>query len=99
MAEQNIISRRTALEGLGIGALGLSAAALLGCSGGSKQTGQVAANRSGQVTGATAGKGLPMNAPVVQGTPKDGGIYLGGSGASVVQHDPHTQLGGSEWDM
>jgi len=76
----------------------LSAAALLGC-GGAKPTGQVAAQSSGQVTGATAGHGLPKNAPVVQGTLKDGGTYLGGIAANQTQHDPHTTLGSSVWDQ
>jgi ABC-type transport system substrate-binding protein len=98
MVEQFTVSRRTALQGLGVGALGLSAAVLLGCGGGKKPAGQVAAEKSGVVTGATSGKGLPMNAPVVQGAPKYGGTYLGGPSANNVQHDPHTQLGGSEWD-
>jgi ABC-type transport system substrate-binding protein len=99
MADRLTVSRRAALEGLGIGALGLSAAALLGCSSGKKVTGQIAAQSSGQVTGATAGHGLPKNAPLVQGTPKDGGTYLGGLSAATVQHDPHTTLGSSEWDQ
>src|SRR5438874_6701230 len=99
MVLQSAVSRRTALQGLGVGTLGLSAAALLGCGGGSsKQAGQVSADKSGVVTGASSGKGLPMNAPVVQGTLRDGGTYLGGPSASNVQHDPHTQLGSSEWD-
>src|SRR5690349_11109233 len=99
MVVQSTVSRRTALQGLGGGALGLSAAALLGCGGGSsKPAGQVAADKAGVVTGASSGKGLPLNAPVVQGKPRDGGIYLGGPAASNVQHDPHTSLGGSDWD-
>ena len=96
------VSRRTALQGMGVGALGLSAAALLGCGSGNKgkkATGQIAAQSSGQVVGATAGHGLPKNAPVVQGTPKDGGTYLGGVAANQTQHDPHTTLGASVWDQ
>jgi peptide/nickel transport system substrate-binding protein len=93
------VSRRTVLEGMGVGALGLAGAALLGCGGGGgESTGQIAAEKSGQVTGATAGKGMPMNAPKVQGTIREGGTYtVSGGSTTYVQHDPHTALAGNVW--
>ena len=95
--EQTAISRRSVLEGLGIGALGLTGAALLGCGGGSsKGGGQIAADKSGQVVGATSGGGLPMNRPVVEGKIREGGTFIAG-GATGVQHDPHTALAGNVW--
>jgi ABC-type transport system substrate-binding protein len=81
---------------MGVGALGLAGAALLGCGGGGGEgggSGQVAVGKSGQVTGATSGKGLPLNAPVVQGTRREGGVHTIGAGATTqVQFDGHTAL-------
>jgi ABC-type transport system substrate-binding protein len=80
---------------MGVGTLGLAGAALLGCGGGESGGGggQVAAEKSGQVVGATAGKGLPLNAPVVQGTRREGGTYTNSAGATTqVQFDGHTAL-------
>jgi ABC-type transport system substrate-binding protein len=80
---------------MGVGALGLAGAALLGCGGGDEPagTGQVAAEKSGIVTGSTSGKGLPLNAPVVQGTRREGGVHTVSGGANTqVQFDGHTAL-------
>jgi peptide/nickel transport system substrate-binding protein len=84
---------------MGVGALGLAGAALLGCGGGDGGgTGQIAAERSGQVAGATSGKGLPMNAPVVQGRPREGGIWTVSGGADTeVESDAGTARGGNIW--
>jgi ABC-type transport system substrate-binding protein len=91
------LTRRSMLEGMGFGALGLAGAALLGCgggSGGTAGTGQVAAEKSGQVTGGTSGFGLPVTAPKVEGRVKEGGVYTAGGGATTqVQFDPGTALG------
>jgi dipeptide transport system substrate-binding protein len=90
------VSRRAVLEGLGVGALGLAGAALLGCGGGnSTGTGQVAADESGKVVGATSGGGLPLNAPKIEGTIREGGRFRGGSAADGVQFDGHTALAGN----
>jgi ABC-type transport system substrate-binding protein len=90
------------LRGAGVGALGLAGAALLGCGGGGDGdgggSGQVAADTKGQVQGATSGKGLPMNAPVVQGRPREGGSWVVSGGANTdVQFDAHTALGSNIW--
>jgi ABC-type transport system substrate-binding protein len=81
---------------MGVGALGLAGAALLGCGGGDDGGGgggQVSADKSGVVTGATSGKGLPLNAPVVQGTKREGGVHtLSGGSTTQVQFDGHTAL-------
>jgi ABC-type transport system substrate-binding protein len=80
---------------MGVGALGLAGAALLGCGGGGGDEGggQVAATDTGQVQGASSGKGLPLNAPVAQGTKREGGVHTGGGGATTqVQFDGHTAL-------
>ena len=94
----SIVNRRSAIKGIGVGALGLAGAALFGCGDGSNAggTGQVAAGKSGQVEGATSGKGLPLNAPVVQGKKKEGGVYtLSGGATTQVQFDGHTALAGN----
>jgi peptide/nickel transport system substrate-binding protein len=94
------VGRRAVLEGMGVGALGLAGAALLGCGGGGGDGsgGEVAAERSGQVKGATSGGGLPMNAPVIQGRPREGGSWTVSGGATTdVQFDAHTALGSNIW--
>jgi ABC-type transport system substrate-binding protein len=97
------VTRRSLLEGMGVGALGLAGAALLGCGGGGGETtgtGQIAAEKSGQVAGATSGKGMPMNAPAVQGKPREGGLYtVSGGSTTAVQHDAGTALGGNIWHV
>ncbi|MFA7297031.1 MAG: ABC transporter substrate-binding protein [Dehalococcoidia bacterium] len=96
-----VASRRAVLQGIGMGALGLAGAALLGC--GSKSTGdgesgapKAAATGTG-VAGGTRGQGLPMIAPVVQGKPKYGGVWTTALISTPVQFDAHTALGGNIW--
>jgi peptide/nickel transport system substrate-binding protein len=93
-----VLSRRNVLEGMGVGALGLAGAALLGCGGGDGggSTGTTAPAKGG-VAGATSGGGLPMTAPVVQGTPRYGGIWQTAGTSTPVQFDSHTALGGIIW--
>jgi ABC-type transport system substrate-binding protein len=93
------ITRRSMLEGAGIATLGLAGAALLGCGGGGAEpSGQIAAGQTGQVQGATSGGGLPMNAPVVQGTPREGGVWtVSGGTATEVESDAGTARGGNIW--
>jgi peptide/nickel transport system substrate-binding protein len=94
----NRISRRSMIEGAGIGALGLAGAALLGCGGGGtgdKTAGSVPA--AGRIEGATQGGGLTMIAPVVQGKPRYGGTWRTAGTATGVQWDAHTALGDGGW--
>jgi ABC-type transport system substrate-binding protein len=88
------------LQGIGVGALGLAGAALLGC-GGSKATdtggGTKAAATGTGVAGGTRGQGLPMIAPVVQGKPKYGGVWTTALISTPVQFDAHTALGANIW--
>lgn len=94
-------SRRTVLEGMGVGALGLAGAALLGC-GSSAPTGDTATDGAGgaqSVVGATRGGGLPMNAPVVAGTKKPGGTFTASALSTYKQHDPHTALATNIWHI
>jgi ABC-type transport system substrate-binding protein len=92
------LSRRSALQGLGVGALGIAGAALLGC-GGSEPTGgagNVAADESGKIEGGTSGFGLTMVAPKVEGREKPGGtLTVGGGATTQVQFDAHTALAGN----
>ena len=100
MSLRNSLSRRTVLQGTGVGVLGLAGAALLGCgSGENKATpaGASASGKAGGVVGATSGGGLPMTAPVVEGKPKYGGVWTTSLTTTPVQHDAHTALGGNIW--
>ncbi len=89
------ISRRRVLEGMGVSALGLAGAALIGCGGGGNQAagggGKADANAT-TVAGSTRGQGLPMNAPKVAGNPKRGGTWTSGITSTYKQHDAHTAL-------
>ncbi len=89
-----LFSRRGALETMGVGALGLASAALIGCgsSGGSEPSGVPASGKEGGVVGATSGGGLPMTAPAVQGKIKEGGIWNIALTTTPVQFDSHTAL-------
>ncbi len=93
-------SRRAVLQGIGVGALGLAGAALLGCgsksSGGGGDTPKAAATGTG-VAGGTRGQGLPMIAPVVQGKPKYGGVWTTALINTPVQFDAHTALAANIW--
>ncbi len=92
-------SRRTALQGAGVGALGLAGAALLGCgsaAGTGAATGAAPAAQGG-VSGATSGGGLPKTAPVVQRKPRYGGIWTTSFTTELSQFDPHTARGNNIW--
>lgn len=94
------LNRRSVLEGIGVGALGLAGAALLGCRSGSAPSGGGGKQDASAATAGGGGAGLPMAAPVAQGTPRKGGTFTASAGAiTYVQHDSHTQLGSSEWHV
>ena len=89
------ISRRRVLEGMGVSALGLAGAALIGCGGGGNQAGGGGVKTDPNATtiaGSTKGGGLPMQAPKVAGTPKRGGTWTTGITSTYKQHDAHTAL-------
>ncbi len=89
-----LLSRRSVIGGIGVGALGLAGAALIGCgSSGSKAPSTGGAPPAGDVAGATRGGGLPMNAPVVQGKPRYGGTWTISVTSTPVQFDAHTANG------
>jgi peptide/nickel transport system substrate-binding protein len=78
---------------MGVGALGLAGAALLGCGGGDSGSGGGGQTPRGtSIEGATRGQGLPMVAPKVPGTPKQGGTYTAAVTSTYKQHDAHTAL-------
>ena len=86
---------------MGVGALGLAGAALLGC-GGTKSTdtgGGAPAPAGTSIAGATRGGGLPMTAPKVEGKMKPGGTWTSASTSTAKQHDPHTALAGNIWHV
>lgn len=91
------LTRRSVLEGMGVGALGLAGAALLGCGSANNagSAGQTAG--TGNVAGATSGGGLPITAPVVQGKPRYGGVWTTSLTTTPVQFDSHTALGSIVW--
>ena len=94
-------TRRAVLQGMGVGALGLAGAALLGCGGGGSGGGGSASPKAAPtgtgIAGGTRGEGLPMTAPVVQGKPKYGGTWTTALISTPVQFDAHTALGGNIW--
>lgn len=91
---------------LGIRAVGLASAALIGCAGddddggdapaapaaGTAASGAVATVAAGTVTGAETG------VPIVAGAPLDGGTYTT-AGTDLRQHDMHTALGSTVWHV
>jgi ABC-type transport system substrate-binding protein len=91
------LTRRQVVEGMGLGALGLAGAALLGCGGRSEQA-KPTTDASG-VTTAARGDGvsdtLPLTAPKAQGKKRTGGTFIQPTTSTYVQHDPHTALGGA----
>jgi peptide/nickel transport system substrate-binding protein len=96
--EHSSLTRRSLLRNTGIGTLGIAGAALLGCGGdGDGTTGQTggAASKAGPITAATGVETLPLQAPVAQGRPRRGGTYIQSATSTLVQHDPHTALGGA----
>ena len=98
---QRAINRRTVLEGVGVGALGLAGAALLGCRSGSTTNGsggKQALPSAGPAGG--GGAGLPMSIPVAQGTPRKGGTFTEDPVVGTfVQHDAHTNSTVSHWHV
>lgn len=94
------VSRRSVLEGLGVGTLGLAGAALLGCR--AKPAGDGGAPTqpaAGLIQGATRGAGLPEISPKVDGKPKPGGLYRSAYNQYFTQHDMHTALGVTVWHI
>jgi len=95
------ISRRSIISGMGVGAMGIAGAALLGC-GGSKPAGtaqtQIDANKQA-VANAPKGTGLPQSAPVNTGKQREGGTFTQSITSTYVQHDPGTALAGNIWHI
>ncbi|RLT35101.1 MAG: hypothetical protein DWI59_04420, partial [Chloroflexi bacterium] len=60
-----MVGRRSVLRGIGVGALGLTGAALIGCGGGGAGSAGGAKPAATSVVGSTRGQGLPMTAPKV----------------------------------
>ena len=89
------VGRRALIGGVGVGALGLASAALIGCGGGSTSSGGGAApgKEATTIAGATKGQGLPLTAPKVAGKIKPGGKYTSASLTKLVQYDSHVALG------
>jgi peptide/nickel transport system substrate-binding protein len=88
------------LEGIGVGALGLAGAALLGCGGSATKNGGNAPVDTAKkpVTAATGVETLPLTAPVAQGKPRRGGTYSITVGpVTYVEHDAHTMRGRGEF--
>ena len=92
------VTRRRVVEGIGLGALGLAGAALLGCGSRSAKP-EVTAAAGGGATTARRGDGvsdtLPLTAPKAQGKKRAGGTFVQPATSTYVQHDPHTALGGA----
>ena len=95
----NRITRRSVLEGIGVGALGLAGAAVLGCSSHSASP----ASKNTTAASATPGNGtdtLQLTAPIAQGRPRLGGTLTTSIGATTyTEHDSHTQRGADEWQV
>jgi ABC-type transport system substrate-binding protein len=97
-----VLPRRRVIEGIGVGALGIAGAALLGCGSGGRAGGTAGAPSSANppVTANTGVETLPLTAPVAQGKPRKGGTFNETVGAVTwVEHDSHTQRGASEWHV
>ncbi len=91
--------RRSMLQGIGVGALGIAGAALLGCGNTNTSGGGAAAPTDKvPVKGATSGGGLPMTAPVVAGKARQGGVWTTAGTTTPKQHDAHTVLAASIWN-
>ena len=95
------VSRRSVLEGIGVGALGLAGAALIGCGGGSTGAGgdAGAGTAGGAASNQPKGTGLPLTAPVVQGKERPGGAFIQNVTSTYTQHDPHTALATNIWHI
>ena len=102
--------RRRMLGMIGVGAVGLASAALIGCGddddddGGTAATATAASGGTAAAGGATAAPteaaggvtGAETGIPVVAGDPKPGGTYTI-VGNDLRQHDMHTALGNTVW--
>jgi ABC-type transport system substrate-binding protein len=97
----NRVSRRAALRGSAVAGAGLMGAALIGC-GGAEPAGNGGAAPSGG-GGAPAPAVAPVEEregmPSVQGTPKRGGTWTAPVTEVYVQHDQHTAVSNSEWQI
>jgi peptide/nickel transport system substrate-binding protein len=89
------VTRRSVLQGMGVGTLGLAGAALLGCGGGDEGSARNTGAQATSVAGSTRGAGLPLVAPKVQGKIKPGGTWTTSQSSTGKQHDAHTALGGN----
>ncbi|RLT27923.1 MAG: hypothetical protein DWI48_02210, partial [Chloroflexi bacterium] len=88
------VTRRQVVQGLGIGAMGLAGAALLGCGSSKSADGGSGANaQATTVAGSTRGAGLPLVAPKVAGKVKPGGTWTSAATTFPKQLDSHTALG------
>lgn len=92
-------SRRTVLEGFGVGVLGLASAALMGCTTADRSVSGPAGIKGAATESAPRGTGLPMVAPAISGSPKYGGTYRQAATAIATQFDPHTALGTNIWHV
>src|ERR671910_300868 len=103
----SILSRRSALRGAAVGALGLGGAALLGC--GSGDDGGSTASNTGS-TDAAADSGIPKNIKRAEGhDPKlgqvainnkkviMGGTFKESSTDTSRENDPDISISGADW--
>src|SRR5690606_2574887 len=93
-------TRRSVLRGGFAMGAGLAGAALIGCSSGSKKSGNDNAPTGTQTP--VAGPDLTTEragTPVVKGTPKQGGTFTMPLTETYVQHDAHAAVCNSEWPV
>jgi len=85
---------------MGVGAMGLAGAALLGCGGASSGTAtkQIDDNKQA-LANAPKGTGLPQSAPVNTGKMREGGTFVSATTSTYTQHDPGTALAGNIWHV
>ncbi len=91
----SVVGRRSVLRGIGVGAFGLTTAALIGCGGGGAGSAGGAKPAATSVVGSTRGQGLPMTAPKVAGKVKPGGTWTSATTSTYKQNDAHTALAGN----
>ena len=99
-----LLSRRTVLRGAGTAAVAIGGAALVGC--GDDDDEEPAATSTSTAGGtSTSGSGTASatseaNAfPTAKGEPKDGGTYTTAATTTYQQHDPHTALGPTDFNV
>jgi ABC-type transport system substrate-binding protein len=95
MEPSAMVTRRQVIQGIGIGAMGIAGAALLGCQGSPRGSdgGGGANAQATTVAGSTRGQGLPLVAPKVEGKIKPGGKWTTAATTQGKQLDSHTALG------